>query len=244
LRESSSDTFIWSSDDPAIIDQHGNSWTLSPQGQVVIDGITDTSTRGVVVMAYLNRRVWQWNDQRLWWSKTSPLAPWLPPEGQPDAPFGPVSDPRIDTVLSRLGQIASEQARLGGNVAAGLEAIKDAVYQVPQNISPDPRIDTLLSGQIANASSAAAEIAALSLKVDVLTGMIQAWQQDVLTRLDLIETQVSDQTKLDAVGAQLARVIQMLLDLFPAKPPTVRLGADLTKATHPRSQAAPDASGP
>ena len=244
MRESSSDTFIWSSDDPAIIDQHGNAWTLSPQGQVVIDGITDTSTRGVVVMAYLNRRVWQWNDQRLWWSKTSPLAPWLPPEGQPDAPFGPVSDPRINTVLDRLAILQSEQARLGGNVAAGLEAIKTAVNQVPQNIPPDPRIDALISGQAVLANDVGFALTMISGKFDVLTGMIQAWQQDVLTRLDLIETQVSDQTKLDAMGAQVARVIQMLLDLFPAKPPTVRLGADLTKATHPRSQAAPDASGP
>ena len=56
-------------------------WTISPGGQVAVNGLVDPTTARVTALAYENGVIWQENADRLWWSKTSPSAPWSPTYG-------------------------------------------------------------------------------------------------------------------------------------------------------------------
>jgi hypothetical protein len=71
----------------AITDASGNKWTITSAGQVAINGVADTATGGVVALAYEKGLIWQGNAAKLWWSKTSPSATWLPNGGTATSPI-------------------------------------------------------------------------------------------------------------------------------------------------------------
>ena len=70
-----------------ITDSAGNAWSLTPGGQVAVNGVTDQTTRNVLTLAYENGRVWQMNGDRLWWSKSSPSGAWSPTYGTSTSPL-------------------------------------------------------------------------------------------------------------------------------------------------------------
>jgi hypothetical protein len=70
-----------------IIDHAGNSWRISLDRRVIVNGIIDTTTRGVEELAWVNGVVWQQNDAGKWWGKTSPAATWTPPQGTTTGPM-------------------------------------------------------------------------------------------------------------------------------------------------------------
>ena len=53
-----------------IVDGAGNLWWIK-DGKVVENGVVDSLTHGVIEMAYVNGKVYQENDQFLWWQKTN-----------------------------------------------------------------------------------------------------------------------------------------------------------------------------
>ncbi len=77
-----------------IVDVVGNTWAINSTGKVVINGVVDITTGNVVELAYVNWLVWQnapWpvgSTNNMWWSKASPIAPWLPPGGTSTSPLG------------------------------------------------------------------------------------------------------------------------------------------------------------
>jgi serralysin len=71
---------------PAIIDGHGNSWTLTAGGQVAVNGTADATTSSVVELAYEKGVIWQENSNKLWWSKTQPTDAWGPAAGTATSP--------------------------------------------------------------------------------------------------------------------------------------------------------------
>jgi hypothetical protein len=70
----------------AITDASGNKWTITAGGQVAVNGVADTTTSGVVEIAYEKGLVWQENTASLWWSKTAPSAAWGPAAGTATSP--------------------------------------------------------------------------------------------------------------------------------------------------------------
>lgn len=75
---------------PAIIDAAGNTWALNAAGQIVVNGVIDTTSASVTELAYVSGLVWQRAGTvaaPLWWSKTSPSAQWLPQTGTSVAPL-------------------------------------------------------------------------------------------------------------------------------------------------------------
>lgn len=73
----------------AIVDATGHAWTITSAALVAVNGVPDTTTAGVLELAYVGGTVWQENNAALWWGKTSPTAAWLPNAGTAVSPLGP-----------------------------------------------------------------------------------------------------------------------------------------------------------
>lgn len=57
---------------PVITDANGHTWGIGSGGQVVIDGVADTTTGRVIELAYEKGAIWQENADKLWWGKAKP----------------------------------------------------------------------------------------------------------------------------------------------------------------------------
>ena len=110
---SPSGTVVLAGSGGSIRDAAGNVWTITSGGQVAVNGVADASTGNVVEIAYVNGLVWQevcsktsfqyfelcfciheaptnkslQNTAKLWYSKTSPTAPWSPTLGTSTSPL-------------------------------------------------------------------------------------------------------------------------------------------------------------
>jgi hypothetical protein len=91
----------------AIVDASGNKWTITSTGQVAINGVADTTTAGVVVLAYEKGLIWQENTTSLWWSKTSPGAAWGPAAGTATSPVPVVVTPSPDNTVLKAGSVSA-----------------------------------------------------------------------------------------------------------------------------------------
>ncbi|HEX2943314.1 MAG TPA: hypothetical protein VHO91_19835, partial [Rhodopila sp.] len=115
----------------------GNKWTIQANGQIAVNGVTDTTTANVTELAYVNGEVWQENTSNLWWGKTSPTAAWSPDAGTATSPLpgsGTISQASTGTTVS----LNNVSVSLGGsskmlfvtgtgdtfNVTGGAQSIK------------------------------------------------------------------------------------------------------------------------
>lgn len=71
----------------SIVGKQGHKWAISPLGVVVVDGMADQNTSGVVRLAYEAGKVWQENQHHLWWSKVLPTDAWTPGAGTFTSPI-------------------------------------------------------------------------------------------------------------------------------------------------------------
>jgi hypothetical protein len=63
-----------------LTDASGNTWSIH-NGQAVVNGVADPTTANVIELASVDGQIWQENDHRLWWSKTSPADQWSAGDG-------------------------------------------------------------------------------------------------------------------------------------------------------------------
>ena len=102
----------------SINDNAGNVWTVTSGGQVAVNGVVDTTTAGVVELAWVSSLIWQENSSGLWWSKTSPTAGWLPANGTTTSPLttlptvtiNAIATPSPNTVFTITGSLANYTA--------------------------------------------------------------------------------------------------------------------------------------
>lgn len=104
LQASAEDTTV-TTGAQAIVDASQNAWSIV-SGQVDINGTIDTTTANVVELAYASGKVWQENSNQLWWSKTSPTAPWLPTNGTSTSPLPITIDPLQASVTISQSQVS------------------------------------------------------------------------------------------------------------------------------------------
>lgn len=71
---------------PSVTDANNDHYTITPNGQVAVDGVVDPTTRRVIAIAYEKGMVWQENADRMWWSKSNASDPWAPAYGTPVSP--------------------------------------------------------------------------------------------------------------------------------------------------------------
>jgi endoglucanase len=126
-------TVVLAGSSAAIVDAAGNKWTLTTGGQVAVNGIADTTTARVIVLAYEKGLVWQENADKLWWSKTAPTAAWGPTAGTATSPI-PVTatlakampQPVAATisVVTASGQTQTINAAAVGTTQAGGDTFK------------------------------------------------------------------------------------------------------------------------
>jgi endoglucanase len=84
---SPNDTVVKANAPGGIIDASGNKWTITSDGQVAVNGVTDITTADVKELIYVNSEIWQENASNLWWGKTSPAAAWSPGTGTSKSPL-------------------------------------------------------------------------------------------------------------------------------------------------------------
>lgn len=89
--ESADGTTITKTTDPAIVNSFGERWTLvaSGNGQVAVNGITDTTTSDAVKLVYWKHLTYHENTSSQWYSKFRASAVWL----QTTAPAVPTPTP-------------------------------------------------------------------------------------------------------------------------------------------------------
>jgi aryl-phospho-beta-D-glucosidase BglC (GH1 family) len=105
-----------------IVDASGNKWSINGTGQVVVNGVADTTTRSVRELAYVNSTVWQENAANLWWGKTSPSASWAPGAGTSTSPL-PASPATITLNVSEDAYQGDPQftVRVDGTQTGGVQ---------------------------------------------------------------------------------------------------------------------------
>jgi hypothetical protein len=214
--ESPSSTVIRLPSDPPIIDQYSNQWTISQSRQVMLDGFADPSTANVRELWYIDRSIWQYTDARLWWSRAGPGAPWMPPAGTPYAPFStPATDPRIDVLQTSVAALSTQLHQATQLLVGALRHLQADVEEIPVEIIPDPRIDTLAASLANYAGQVTAELNSISAQIDAVAQVITSGQSVIMQRLDLVETQLlTAQATQDAAAGQLDRLVVMVLDLL------------------------------
>jgi endoglucanase len=94
---SPNDTVIKANGAGGLIDASGNKWTITPNAQVAVNGVADTTTANVTELVYVNGEIWQENSSNLWKGKTSPTAAWSPGTGTSKSPLS-------STVIIAQGQ--------------------------------------------------------------------------------------------------------------------------------------------
>lgn len=241
--ESMSGTTIRDFTDPPIIDQYGNQWSISRSAQVKIDGEIDRTTSGVTELAYINRLIWQWvASKRLWWSKSSPIAPWIPIAGTTDAPFGPTPDPRLDQILVAVASLAQADAAAFGNSAALIATVQATVEALPPPSPPDPRLAALIGTVIRGFQAERGLLTDMTAAAETERALLAAWWDTLLTRLDTMDAaNAATAASLDALTGQVNRIVVMLLDLFPGQKPKIVIDTgNVTFTTQP----APTSPGP
>ncbi len=77
----------------AITDASGDTWTITSDGQVAVNGIIDPTTANVTELALVNGTIWQENSSNLWWGKTTQTAPWSPDAGTATSPLPATGTP-------------------------------------------------------------------------------------------------------------------------------------------------------
>lgn len=243
--ESPSGTFIKEYTDPPIIDQYGNHWAISQSKQVMIDGEIDRSTSGVADLMYINRMFYQWVPaKRLWWRKPSPMAPWLPPGGTTDSPIGPIPDPRLDTIISAIGSLATADAAAFGGMAARVDSVQAAVDALPPPPPPDARIAALIGAVTRGFTMVHTGLAAIGEATTATQEMLVLAEATAAVRFDAIDAaQAMAATKQDMLAAQANRIIVMLLDLFPNSPKG-QITAHMDRGSSEGTQSVPPTGGP
>ena len=142
---STNDAVVLAGSTGAITDASGNAWTITAGGQVATNGIADTTTAGVVELAYVNGTIWQENSANLWWGETQPNASWSPQAGTAVSPLpaspspAPVVTPSAnDTVLAAgSGAVIVDAAGNKWTITSGAQ------------VAVNGQVDTTTAGVIA-----------------------------------------------------------------------------------------------
>ena len=142
---SGNNSYILAGSSGAITDASGNKWTISSSGQVVVNGVTDTTTASVKELAFVNNVVWQENSANLWWGKTSPSASWSPTPGTATSPLPAVKPVTIAMNVSEDAYQGDAQftVQVDGTQVGGVRAVTalhssgdSSVVSLTANLTP------------------------------------------------------------------------------------------------------------
>jgi predicted pyridoxine 5'-phosphate oxidase superfamily flavin-nucleotide-binding protein len=119
--QSANDTVVMAGSTASITDTSGNAWTITSSAQVAVNGTTDTSTAGVIELAFVNSTIWQENGNHLWWGKSQPNASWSPAAGTAASPLPGTGTP-TPTPTPTPTQSANDTVVMAGSTAAITDA--------------------------------------------------------------------------------------------------------------------------
>jgi sugar lactone lactonase YvrE len=106
----------------AITDQSGNRWSIAG-GQVIVNGVADPTSANVIQLAYVGGKIWQENNQGLWWYKTAPANGWSGGNGIAASPIGAtwdvVNNP-FDQATIYVGKVTVQEPTVPPNALAAV----------------------------------------------------------------------------------------------------------------------------
>ncbi|HEY0182037.1 MAG TPA: hypothetical protein VGC09_04445 [Rhodopila sp.] len=115
---SPNNTMVLAGASSAITDASGNKWTITPTGQVAVNGVADQTTANVTELAYVNKQVWQENASNLWWSKSDPTESWSFGYGTSTSPL-----PAPVTIAARTTSATVSQSQVSVVATAGTHMV-------------------------------------------------------------------------------------------------------------------------
>jgi hypothetical protein len=143
VHPSPNDTVIKSGSGAAITDANGNVWTITSANSVAVNGVTDTTTSGVALLAYVNGEVWQQNVLGEWYGRTAPSGEWS--VGTPTSPL-PFTPSANDTLVKAGSTAAITDAH--GNVWTITGGAQLAINGIVDPITADVTRLTYVNGAI------------------------------------------------------------------------------------------------
>lgn len=98
---------------PSFDDPSGNIWSITPGGQVAVNGVVDPTTANVIELATVNGKIWQENADNLWWSKSAPADDWSYGDGTSDNPLSGgvyfIGNNYYDRAVVNVGKITIQE---------------------------------------------------------------------------------------------------------------------------------------
>ena len=135
--QSPNNTVVLAGSSAAITDASGNAWTITAGGQVAVNGVADTTTNGVIELAYEKGLIWQENGAKLWWSKSSPSAAWGPTGGTATSPVPvaapPSPSPNNTVVMAGSSSAITDASGNAWTITAGGQVAVNGVADTSTN---------------------------------------------------------------------------------------------------------------
>lgn len=114
----------------SLVDATGEVWTITPAGQVAVNGVADSTTSGVVELAYVNHAVWYETSAGLWQFKTISTATWQPVPATMTAPLTIAESPN-NTVITTVGPVITSATGTTYGISSGGQVLVNGVVDPP-----------------------------------------------------------------------------------------------------------------
>ncbi len=110
----------------SIVDRHGNAWSIVG-GQVAVNGVVDPRTANVILLAYVNGRIWQENTADLWWSKVTPNGAWTPTFGRVRSPLHRVASAEDSVIVTGTASVITDRSGNTWSIVNGQVAVNGTI---------------------------------------------------------------------------------------------------------------------
>jgi hypothetical protein len=108
----------------SITDSTGNVWTITPSGQIAVNGAVDPVTNNVLQLAYVSNVVWQYTGYDIWYSYSATDGTWTESATSPLPVGTPPTAPTLTAGIATSEQRASDmdERRRRGNLSSPVQA--------------------------------------------------------------------------------------------------------------------------
>jgi hypothetical protein len=100
----------------SITDSLGNVWTITPSGQIAVNGVTDPVTNNVLQLAYVNNVVWQYTGYNIWYSYSATDGTWTESATSPLPTGTPPTAPTLTAGTATSSSVPLAWTSAGGGV--------------------------------------------------------------------------------------------------------------------------------
>jgi hypothetical protein len=100
----------------SITDSTGNVWTITPSGQIAVNGAVDPVTNNVLQLAYVSNVVWQYTGYDIWYSYSATDGTWTESATSPLPVGTPPTAPTLTAGIATQNSVPLTWTNAGGGV--------------------------------------------------------------------------------------------------------------------------------